>query len=270
MIGKAFDVSNWSGPFTAEIETAPGIRRAHTFPSHRPLSAARPMATVLTAPGVLLGDPLTAQSQAECMRDEGYDLAIVGTQNDAITRQQLTSCAGAGMHLETYVYLYFSRDPVAQVEAAIRSFTGFDVRRLWLDCEDAYAENLTEAQTVDFIARAAQACEGKIHSGIYTARWWWDRQTGQSTAFAHFPLWNATADGEGDLTPVDYGGWRGTPAMEQYAFDRLLCGVNVDLNAYHISDPVPPPSGPALDLINSTVVDVGGGVFDVINTVRVR
>lgn len=233
-LGKAFDVSNWSGPFTAG---------EHTYPNHRPLSAARPVASLRGILGTTTGDPLGDASKAACIREQGYDLGIIGTQHEPTTRTQMQSCRSASIALQAYVYLYFAGDPKAQVLDAIRRFDGFDVGMLWLDCEDAYAENMTEAAVIDWIGRAAQACEGKIRSGIYTARWWWDRQTGRSQAFKHFPLWNATADRVGDLTAVNYGGWLGQPYMEQYQFDTPICGVNTDLNVYQRAT-VPPPAPP--------------------------
>lgn len=238
-LGKAFDVSNWSGPFAAGGVVATGA--VTTAPLVRPLSAARPQALAALHAAGTDEKPLTGS--ASCIRNEGYSLGIIGTQNAGISRAQMGACVEAEIHLQAYLYLYFNGDPVAQVDAALRACEGFPVERLWLDCEDSAASALTEAQTLDFIQRAADTCIDRMWSGIYTAGWWWRGQTGNSDRFRAYPLWNASADGVGDLTPVNYGGWS-IPYMEQYRFDAPICGVNTDLNVYQLAVPEPPQPGP--------------------------
>jgi hypothetical protein len=179
--------------------------------------------------------------QAQCMAEHGVRLAIPGTQDYDITRQQLGAFNGAGIPTDAYVYLYFSDDPVAQVEAALATCAGYPVGRLWLDCEDEAASALNEEATVDFIQRASDACINRMWTGIYTRKNWWEYQTGNSARFAAWPLWYATNDRLGDLSFYPFGGWT-MPFMEQYAFDVVVCGVNTDLNVYREVTPEPPPA----------------------------
>lgn len=241
------DSSNWSGAFALNVATR-GFKTSvrpvdmYPYPRHRPMSAGRP-AALLHAPNAAdFGDILASDggpSAYACMRHtHGVKGGIIGTQDAAITKAQMTAVHGGGGGLMAYVYLYFAGDPVAQVNTALDRCAGFPVQVLILDCEDPFAENLTERATLDFIHAAAKACDNRIRSAIYTAPYWWKRQTKNSTEFSTFPLHHASADSNGDLDPVDYGGWKGRPYIEQYAFDQNLCGVNVDLNV--MAPPVAP------------------------------
>lgn len=194
-LGKAFDISNWSGRLTAD--------------------------------------------QVACIKREGYELVIPGTQIASISQQQFGVCAAGGLRLQAYVFLDFTGDAAAQVSAAIDICAGFPVEMLWLDCEDEKAEAMTEAATVAFIQAAADACINRMRSGIYAAEGWWKRQTGNSEAFKAYPLWNALYNGGADLVAAGYGGW-GVPFIHQYSANVPICGVNTDLNVFQIAAPDPP------------------------------
>lgn len=192
-------------------------------------------------------------AQAAAIRDAGNDLAICGTQNPAITRQQASAFGRAGMATAAYGFLWFDESPEDQVRRALSVGLPF----LWLDCEDDEtvrkqvgrpgkgASDLSAAATVDFIAKAVAAC-GDIPCGIYTRRDWWMRQTANATQFKGLPLWDATNDGTPDLGfPAPYGGWL-APMMEQFAFDQVVAGISCDRNVYTKSDA--PPLGPNIDV----------------------
>lgn len=168
--------------------------------------------------------------QARQIRAAGFARAICGTQHAATTQGQLDVLGAAGLALEAYTYLRFDRDPAPQLEAGLAALGGRVVERMWLDCEaEAALERLGVAGVIEHIVQAAEACVGVVFSGIYTRRGWWLEQTGNSTRFRDFPLWDATNDGRPDLAFSAYGGWERV-TMEQFAFDQPVAGVNCDLN----------------------------------------
>lgn len=251
-LGLAYDVSNWSGVFTARPDDGVRERRA--------LSAARPKTAALVRP--LTADdarPFTA-TQADQMLAAGYDLGVFGTQDFAICRAQMDAARAAQHRLANYVYLLFQRDPIAQVEQALRVMDGYASEWLALDCEDPNAEYLTEGACVEFIGRAAERAKTDRGVKVYSAPYWWIRQTGNSTEFsrAGYDLWNATARGRPGIDSVNYGGWL-EPFMDQWHFDQSLAGVNVDLNSYRKAA-APPAPGP--DLGRFRIVPMGEPVVD--------
>ncbi|MBF6599517.1 MAG: hypothetical protein IVW36_03280 [Dehalococcoidia bacterium] len=190
---RAADVSNWSGTITAE--------------------------------------------QASCLKRAGIELLICGTQEPEITRRQIAAAEAAGLRTEAYVILRWPRSsgewPVAaQVRAGRGTIAGTPVRRLWIDCEQYLSvPQPPPATTVAMIAEAVAACAG-IACGIYTARAWWRRSTGDARDFAALPLWDARyVRREGDPIPpfVPYGGWS-RATMTQWHDTTRLCGVSLDFD----------------------------------------
>ena len=184
-----------------------------------------------------------SREQAACWRENGYAHVICGTQRPSITRQQLEAAAAAGLTLDAYVYLYWRHNVAAQVKEALATLAGFPVGRLWLDCEDDPAGAGKDA-IVGLIAEAVAAC-GSFPRGIYTGRWWWAPNTGDSRDFAHLPLWHAEYTASPAVLPdfdafQGYGGWT-RPQMWQFQGTTSLCGVTVDLN---LRDAAPPPPAP--------------------------
>lgn len=165
----------------------------------------------------------------------GVKRVIVGTQNEAIMRQQMHQVTRADVSLEAYVYLYDNFNSFAdQVKEAIRRFADFPVRRLWLDCE--FATTAPPDVVVERIQRAVDACNvAGVTCGIYTGGWWWRPMTGNYVGFADVPLWFASyvTPGMGPNCPAGlrpgFGGWQ-WGVMRQYRGTVLLNGVNVDFN----------------------------------------
>jgi GH25 family lysozyme M1 (1,4-beta-N-acetylmuramidase) len=188
---------------------------------------------------------LSPQS-ARCLRAAGFEFLIAGTQVPSVTRQQLEAAIAAGLEAQAYVYLYWSRDTAGEVRRALDGIAGLPVSRLWLDCEDA-ARGLSPGAIVERIEAALAAC-GDLPAGIYTGRWWWRAATGDSTAFAHLPLWHAEYRGAIDSPPAlhdfhPYGGWQ-APALWQFQGTTAVCGFSVDLNVEFA--PAAPPLPPDL------------------------
>lgn len=176
--------------------------------------------------------------QAQVLVNAGFKRAIVGTQRSVYTRQQMAMLAYVGIELQAYVYLnmpggqfWTGKSAWDQVSEAIDMCWGYPVKYIWLDCEDS-RNTMSQADTVSFIQEAADACIGRMRSGIYTVGGWWIPNTGNSYRFSSWPLWVATGDRVPDLQGwAPFGGWY-SAYMEQYVLDTFLNGVinNVDLN----------------------------------------
>jgi hypothetical protein len=78
---------------------------------------------------------ITAE-QARCLRSQGVEHLIAGTQVESIARVQLEAALAAGMTVDAYVYLYWRRDVRIEVARSVDIVTGLPVGRLWLDCEN--------------------------------------------------------------------------------------------------------------------------------------
>lgn len=177
--------------------------------------------------------------QAQCLHRAGIERLICGTQAPATTRAQIAAATAAGLQVEAYVIL---RWPVAaadvsiaaQVRAARAVIAGLPVGRLWIDCEQYLSiPQPPPAETVAMIREAIAGCAG-IACGIYTARAWWQRSTGDAKEFARagLPLWDARyIRHDGDAIPpfVPYGGWT-SALITQWHDTTELCGVSLDLD----------------------------------------
>lgn len=178
--------------------------------------------------------------------DAGVLRVIVGTQNERITRQQMSMIDlfsgapgldyGREVEIQAYVFLYDQwRDFADQVEEAVRRYAGFPVTKLWLDCE--FATTAPPDVVVARIQNAVDYCKRKgINYGIYSANWWWQPMTDNSKEFSHIDLWNSRYY---DLPPCHtimsmapgYGGWK-VCQMWQYRGTTEFCGVTVDFNYF--------------------------------------
>jgi len=105
-----------------------------------------------TADEIFLGDPANdavfavdvshwegpiSQYEMDCFWSQGVRHVVSGTQLTEITRQQLQMAVDRGMSVDAYVYLYWDRDPAAQVADAFAAVDGFPIGRMWLDVEEA-------------------------------------------------------------------------------------------------------------------------------------
>lgn len=143
--------------------------------------------------------------------------------------QQLATYRSAGFRTGAYIYLnfpggtYWTGIPLReQVRAFLAKVAGFDLERVWLDCEDE-GNTLSPADTV----AALRECRAEVLAwgrrvGWYTARFWWAPQTGDAHDFAGDPLWLATNDQVADLAfPEPFGGWDEV-AIEQYSWHDYI------------------------------------------------
>ena len=172
------------------------------------------------------------QATWRALEMSGQAVAIVGAWHgiDANPHCEgnLLRAKSAGMVTATYTALNSLNGftAVQNAKAACGSAWG-DVAFVAIDCE---INGITETT----IRQAIQQCDdfGK-QACIYTAYWWWHDQFGNSTQFAHMPLWNAYYDGEPDVDfgRLMYGGWAvSSVVMEQFTGSSQLAGITVDRN----------------------------------------
>lgn len=205
------------------------------------------------------GGPLAQQTIA-CWKQNGVEFAIV--QYSAVMTQHLEALAKAAMPAEAYVYLYWGVSPWNQTPqdrtVAALNMAGGNIKRLWLDAEDS-----THPYREDQLLECVRICEqAGMPTGIYTGRWWWQPNTGDSQAFKNLPLWHAeytAPDGEAgprpDLAPAlssfkPYGGWT-KPTIWQFQNTHQFCGHSVDLNVQYAGAGPAPGGGDSLNRYNA-------------------
>lgn len=201
------------------------------------------------------GGPIN-QAQVARWKARGIDFAIPQYSQWLPLHLQTLEAAG-GLEIETYVYLFWglspwNQTPLDRVKAALQMCWDpagrYRVRRLWLDAEDSsspYREDQL-LECVDYLDQVG------MPTGIYTGRWWWIPKTGNSTRFAHLPLWHAEYIGQGSEPDLGapapgffdnfdaYGGWV-RPHTWQFWGTANLEGHSVDVNARLEAAPAPPP-----------------------------
>ena len=163
----------------------------------------------------------------------------------------LQALAGSGLDVEVYVYLHFPLSPWQQtpemrVNACLAMIRGKNVRRLWLDVEDP-RDSASPADTVAALQRCVSLCQtAGVQSGIYTRANSYQDHVGNSTAFAHLPLWHAGYIGQAptpdlSLMPQDfrsfvpYNGWT-RPLILQWWNTTTFGDHSVDLNVMEVEE----------------------------------
>jgi GH25 family lysozyme M1 (1,4-beta-N-acetylmuramidase) len=192
--------------------------------------------TGVAVPGAGATGLITADL-VQCWRDQGFSHAIIGTQWPEVARHQLGVCHAAGMTLDLYSWLSWTRPSQRAYVASRQALAaGYPVRRHWLDVEGSAAGLSAENVCVQ-IDDAIAGLDG-FPAGIYTGRYVWQELTGGATRFAHLPLWYA--DYMNQIPDVaafkPFCGWQ-RPTVWQYAGSVDLCGANVDLNVCFEEEP---------------------------------
>src|SRR5438105_1552353 len=105
---------------------------------------------------------------------------------------------------------------------------------------------------------------GGLAVGIYTGAWVWGPYYGNSTDFAHLPLWHAGYDGNAAIEDVNYGGWK-MPYAHQYASPVSVAGsVGLDLEVWTVSGEAPTPPSDPLAGLSSRVTTLEGQVATIL------
>ena len=166
-------------------------------------------------------------------KEEGYShvIALANPPFPSVCNQQLDAAVRAGMTIDAYWYVYFSRDLETQIEICRYATEGLPVGKLWIDLEDE--PNSDPYSVLGQISLLAKLARGKgFDPAIYTRRDWWFRNTGDSRKFSSYKLWIAEWDDVNVCTPTNFrglGGWW-RPAWKQWLANQEVAGMKVDLN----------------------------------------
>ena len=179
-----------------------------------------------------------SQAEMDCFWASGVRHVVVGTQDEAITREQLAMAISRGMTVDAYVYLYWNTDLAAQVHEAFRRVKGLPIGRMWLDIEQDPGSIGSKTILAD-IQQAVTTCkaDGSVQCGIYTGSGFWKSYINNTTSFNDVPLWYAQYNYRTSLSdwPTEhFGGWA-KPTGKQWA-TKPLCGIGgVDWDTIQVS-----------------------------------
>ena len=170
-----------------------------------------------------------------CMKASGVTGVILGCQRPHVARQMADKLIAGGIPIiGVYAFLYLGIDSAGQIVNACDVAEEYGVRRVWLDVESTGANEragITVAERIDEVERGVgQVLASGLEPGIYTGRWYWVPQMGNTTAFSNLPLWHSEYPNDRhEVRTVDYGGWTNV-AIHQYASDIEVCGRVRDHN----------------------------------------
>ncbi len=127
-----------------------------------------------------------------------------------LARDQLKVASDLGVSVSGYLWADWTAEPELHTILALHTGAGFDLRRVWIDCEQGEPG---QAVLEDWLSRAVAVAEAAgAHCGVYTTVDWWQRQ-GNSQGFTRLPLWlafwdlTATLALEGRWASPLPGGW---------------------------------------------------------------
>lgn len=198
-----------------------------------------PTNRALFAADVSFWETPLAQSQMDCFWTSGVRHVVVGTQVAAIARQQLAMAVSRGMTVDAYVYIYWDRDMVAQVEAAFDMVKGFPIGTMWLDIEEASGATALGANKLTAAIRTGinQCKTHGVGCGLYTSPGYWKTYLNDTRALTDVPLWYALYNKKrtlSDWTTERFGGWA-RPVAKQFQ-TAPLCGVGgADWNVMQVA-----------------------------------
>ncbi len=177
---------------------------------------------------------------ADCLHAQGVESIILGCQDPVAAEWMAAEAVRAGIRIRaTYGMNYFTPGPNVgngDMYDCVDISRHYGVRRVWIDCEiDAAPDNVADRNSEVSDCESLVETAG-LQAGIYTAPWWWVPNHGNTTAFAHLPLWFSNyGANDGALPPIRYlgflsfGGWTEC-VMHQYTSTMWLCGRKRDAN----------------------------------------
>lgn len=189
-----------------------------------------------------------------CLRQQGFDLAIVGASFDNSVwgpnqpQRQLRALQANGFRRHAYCWL---RHPFTEnhrlFDNAFVQIAGTGVEMMWIDVEDVEtAQTTTVAQRIKDVWLAIdywRNARPDLPIGIYTADWWWDAYMPGVKETFRMPLWMAayvfdeedlvgkTGITEPIINQYIPGGWKPEDLwLWQYMGTINTCGLNTDRN----------------------------------------
>lgn len=199
----------------------------------------------------------------------GYQGAIVqalapppGYPEDVAAQQLAALRAGGITRLEGYVVWWFG-NPADAIGPLLDTLVAGGVTRCWLDVEDTRPFPLAQ-RIAEVHAAVAYIRARGLHTGIYSARWYWTQHMGDTAEFATLPLWAAQYDGDADArTVTPFGGWE-RARIKQYRGDTAVAGIPaVDLNVEAVELELQPlDQGQTIALFNDVASNLGAIISD--------
>lgn len=191
-------------------------------------------------------------------------------------RDQMRTCATAGMPFDCYVYDY-----LGSPDWLSGALDGLDQvllpsekpRMVWLDEEDVETEaGWTTTARVNAISNSIAAVKQRGYRvGIYGAAWWWTPKTGGFKGFSDYPLWAAQYDNIADASVfTPFGGWTEC-RIKQYAgsqpdgtdLDVLSAAEEAELNGdLPVDDTERAEMQAKIDGLATTVADIADRLGD--------
>jgi len=173
-------------------------------------------------------------AQLDCLKTAGYARAIIGCSYGSVADMQLAAYYAAGFEVDAYAWVSFGASWSTPLDRALIVIARRPaVRRLWLDVEEEVA-GMSPPQYEARIQAAVAYVRDKrpdLTLGIYTGRWWWEKNLPRCTRYRDLPLFAAQYVSDPAAapagTPTMFGGWE-RAALWQYAGSTETCGLNID------------------------------------------
>lgn len=176
----------------------------------------------------------------QCLKNDGYEFLIVrgyrslgSPDPDAI--HTIANARQAGFtNIDAYIFPCpkCSKSASEQVEEMVKALN-ISYGQIWLDIEGSQYWHASASDNQKFFEDLLSAASRYKPTGVYASESQWSSIMGSSyTGGSSHQLWYAHYDEDpsfSDFRP--FGGWS-KPAMKQYAGDKSVCGVGVDLNYY--------------------------------------
>lgn len=175
-----------------------------------------------------------ATSRMAQAKTQGFAGVMVGVTDVRLAVEQIDAAQRGELWADAYSYQFFDNDD----ERRLRDAASVKAPGLcWIDCEDEGegVSTLSQAEVIATIQhRIDLAWSLGMRPAIYTRRQWWITYTGNSAAFASYPLWVADPDEIAVLNAaywehIRFGAWA-LPTWKQYGFNRSVGGMNADVS----------------------------------------
>lgn len=149
-------------------------------------------------------------------------LQTVPSGYEALAIDQLQVAHAVGLTCGGYIWAHWEWEPAACVAASldVARAAGVPLGTIWLDAEDPVPAGGAAVWLQD-ACRVVEAAG--FRAGVYTGRYWWRDNTGDSDALSDHPLWVANYDGNPSLDSQPlFGSWpRELLAGKQWTSDPL-------------------------------------------------
>lgn len=205
------------------------------------LATAVVIATAAASTGVDVSNSLTVHDW-KCLKsshDVSFGIVRVGRSTgstDPLAATTISNAKAAGIsRVDGYIFPCFDCGQAAeQVKAAAKLLASVSSAGiLWYDIEP-FKWSSDHDKNRDFIKEMIDTGVSLgLHAGVYSNWNSWSEIVGSDWDYAQqkgLPIWYPHYDGVRSFSDFkSFGGW-GAPSIKQYAGDKTVCGVDVDIN----------------------------------------